>query len=215
MKKIPVSRILDFLVVYVPLGQALGRWGNFFNQEAFGNNTTLPWGMYSESANGASSGTFEYLTYILQKDPTLKIVPGNPVHPTFLYEFIANLLIFVVLLRIRKSSKTPFTTTLWYLLLYGFVRFFVEGIRTDPLLIGDTSIRVSQLLSALMVAGSILALVALNRRRQRQELAAALAEDAAPLPPTNENTGESADFVEIADQKSEQNPSDDDSTNKD
>ncbi|HAL74641.1 MAG TPA: prolipoprotein diacylglyceryl transferase, partial [Clostridiales bacterium] len=47
IKKIKISALLDFLAVYVPLGQAIGRWGNFFNQEAFGNNTTLPWGMYS------------------------------------------------------------------------------------------------------------------------------------------------------------------------
>ena len=82
-KKIRISHALDFLVVYVPLGQAIGRWGNFFNQEAFGTNTTLPWGMISE-------GTTRYLQGL--GDVTLD--PNMPVHPTFLYEFIGNLIIF-------------------------------------------------------------------------------------------------------------------------
>lgn len=200
LKKIKVSRLLDFLVVYVPLGQAIGRWGNFFNQEAFGNNTTLPWGMISKSASGTSAGTFEYLSWLLKQDRNLDLVAANPVHPTFLYEFIANIIIFIVLYRLRKTSKTPFKTTLWYLMLYGFVRFFVEGIRTDPLMLGSTSIRISQWLSALMVIASAIVLILLSRRRQRRELAAALAGEEFILPAADEELVDFSAFVEIGDE---------------
>jgi phosphatidylglycerol---prolipoprotein diacylglyceryl transferase len=182
IKKIKVSKLLDFLAVYVPLGQAIGRWGNFFNQEAFGTNTTLPWGMYS-------NGTEAFLKTVSHTNP------ANPVHPTFLYEFIANMIIFVILLRIRKRAKFPFSVTLWYLAMYGFVRFFVEGIRTDPLMIAGTNLRISQLLSAAMVVVSLILLVVLNRRKQRKELAAALAGET-PAEPSAEDAGEST-FVEI------------------
>jgi phosphatidylglycerol:prolipoprotein diacylglycerol transferase len=167
IRKIAIANLLDFLVVYVPLGQAIGRWGNFFNQEAFGTNTSLPWGMYS-------NGTEAYLrsvTGIPGLDPTM------PVHPTFFYEFLANMLIFVWLLRVRKNRKYTFQVMLWYLLLYGLVRYFVEGIRTDPLMIGETSIRMSQVVSALMVLVSIPVMFILRQRRQRLDLAAALAGD--------------------------------------
>ncbi len=193
VKKIKLATLLDFLAVYVPLGQAIGRWGNFFNQEAFGNNTSLPWGMISNQTS-----------YYLQNVTAIAgLDPAQPVHPTFFYEFIANLVIFFVLLRYRKKSKTPYATLLVYLLLYGFVRYFVEGIRTDPLFIPGTGIRASQLLSALMVIGSALALIVLSRRRQRQALLAALAGDDYEL---NEDEvaaaadqEETADFVALSD----------------
>lgn len=176
IKKIKVSKLLDFLAVYVPLGQAIGRWGNFFNQEAFGNNTHLPWGMYSNQT--------EY--YLSQVRGIPNLDPTQPVHPTFLYEFIANMLIFAWLLRVRKRSQYPFQTMLWYLLLYGFVRYFVESIRTDPLIIPGTEIRISMLLSALMVIISIILLNVLRKRKQRQDLAKAL---------ETETAGEPSDFA--------------------
>jgi phosphatidylglycerol---prolipoprotein diacylglyceryl transferase len=192
IKKIKISILIDFLAVYVPLGQAIGRWGNFFNQEAFGTNTRLPWGMYS-------NGTEAFLKTVSGTDPT------SPVHPTFLYEFIANILIFLILLRVRKHKKFPFQVMFWYLLLYGIVRFFVEGIRTDPLYIPGTELRISQVLSALMVIVSIIMLIVLNRHRQRLELAALLAGET-PAVPDEEITDneDEAVFIEIADQEAEQ-----------
>ncbi len=153
IKKIRFSRMTDFLVVYVPLGQAIGRWGNFFNQEAFGTNTTLPWGMYSEQTNA----------YLSRLNLT-GLDPEKPVHPTFLYEFIGNLIIFYILSRVHKEAKKPFEVTVWYFLLYGLLRFFVEGIRTDALFIGDTSLRISQVLSALMVIGALVVLMLFYRK---------------------------------------------------
>lgn len=151
IRKIPFSRMADLLVVYLPLAQGIGRWGNFFNQEAFGSNTTLPWGMISE-------GTTEYLAKIGGFDPSA------PVHPTFLYEFVANMLIFILLYFVREKSRRPYEATAVYFAAYGFVRFFTESIRTDSLYIGDTSIRVSMVLSACMCVTAVAVLVWIRTR---------------------------------------------------
>ncbi|MHB1453170.1 MAG: prolipoprotein diacylglyceryl transferase [Saccharofermentanales bacterium] len=151
IRHIRVHRIMDLMVVYVPLGQAMGRWGNFFNQEAFGTNTDLPWGMIS-------NGTSDYLSRTGTGDPAI------PVHPTFLYEFIANMIIFVILIFVRKKSKRPFITTATYLMLYALVRFFVESIRTDSLYIGNTTIRVSMALSAVIFVGMLIAIIIIKSR---------------------------------------------------
>lgn len=161
-KKIALADFLDFIVVYVPLSQGIGRWGNFFNQEAFGTNTTMPWGMISES-------TTNYLMNFPGVDPY------KPVHPTFLYEFIANLLIFAWLVHIRRHRKYAFQVTLAYLFSYGLVRFFVESIRTDALMFPGTSIRVSMILSAAMVVVSALLMVILGRRAKHAQLSTLLA----------------------------------------
>jgi len=150
-RRVPLARMIDLLVVYLPLGQAIGRWGNFFNQEAFGSNTSLPWGMISE-------GTTKYLAAVGGFDPSM------PVHPTFLYEFIANMLIFVLLCIVRAKSKRPYETISVYLIAYGFVRFFVESVRTDSLYIGNTGIRISMVLSGMMVIGGMIALILIRRK---------------------------------------------------
>lgn len=167
IKKISFPRVAHFFIPYVPLGQAIGRWGNFFNQEAFGTNTTLPWGMYS-------NGTRNYLLAL--NDPSLD--PNMPVHPTFFYEFLGNMIIFFFLLRVRKRTKDGFEPLAWYLILYGTLRFFVERIRTDSLYIGDSGIRVSAALSAVMVVAGIAYLIYINsgskRSQRRVEMAAML-----------------------------------------
>lgn len=138
-KKLKPATVFDFFIVYVPLGQAIGRWGNFFNQEAFGTNTTLPWGMISSETS----------SYISAYSPSLN--PDLPVHPTFLYESLATILIFVILLIARKRSRLPLGTVSMYFILYGIARFFIEGLRTDSLYIGNTGLRSSQVLSAILV----------------------------------------------------------------
>ena len=167
-KRIRLSKILDYLAPYLPLGHAIGRWGNFFNQEAFGVNTDLPWGMIS-------NGTSAYLNRINPNpgNPLPGLDPSLPVHPTFLYEFLANILIFVILLFVRRRSKQPMTTLASYFLLYGVVRFFVEGIRTDALFTGG-GIRISQALSAAMVIFGVVVLVinAVRNNSRRKALAA-------------------------------------------
>jgi prolipoprotein diacylglyceryl transferase len=110
----------------VILGQAIGRWGNFINQEAYGTPTDLPWGI---------------------------MVDGVKVHPTFLYESLWNFSVFAVLLWYRKRKKAEGNVFLLYLVLYSVGRFFVEGLRTDSLMLGN--IRMAQLVSALAVAAGL------------------------------------------------------------
>lgn len=200
LKKLNTSNVLDFLIVYIPLGQAIGRWGNFFNQEAFGTNTNLPWGMISEAT-----------TYYLQvNNPTLD--PNAPVHPTFLYESIATLIIFMVLLSVRKRSRQPYSTVAMYFILYGIARFFIEGLRTDSLYIGDTGLRSSQVLSAVLVVAGF-AIIAVVRYLGLKRQPASPAADAAPAEksadaksgaePVEESADAAAEATEMSEAKSE------------
>jgi phosphatidylglycerol:prolipoprotein diacylglycerol transferase len=173
IKRVKLHRILDYLAVLIPLGQGIGRWGNFFNQEAFGTNTSMPWGMISE-------GTRQGLA-ALNPDPANPLPglnPNLPVHPTFFYEFAANMIIFAVLLLVHKRQKRPWTTVLTYFFLYGIVRFFVEGIRTDSLMFNafGSTFRISQVLSAVMVVGAVIVFVIIRgRAKKRHQLIAELA----------------------------------------
>ena len=139
VKKQKVLKILDFLIGYIALGQAVGRWGNFFNQEAFGGPTTLPWGMTGDkiAAFVRSQGW----------------AAGTLVHPTFLYESLWCFVVFAVIMLYRRSKlkKVDGECLALYMILYGAERMLVEGLRTDSLYIGNTGIRVSQLLSAILV----------------------------------------------------------------
>ena len=167
LRKIPYRELADYCVVYLPLGQAIGRWGNFFNQEAFGTTTTLPWGMTSSTVQ----------QYLSSNCPNL--VSTMPVHPTFLYESIADLIIFFILLYIRKNSKIRFETSCAYFALYGTARFFIEGLRTDSLYIGHTTMRISQVLSLVFVVASLLyiAYARYNRLEKRSFPAKLYAEE--------------------------------------
>lgn len=122
IKKIRISDMLDYIVPFLPLGQAIGRWGNFTNGEAHGTITNSIFRM----------GIVENGNYI-------------EVHPTFLYESICNLILFILLFKLRNKRKYEGELTYIYLAIYGLVRAIIEGIRTDSLMIGNY--RVSQLIS--------------------------------------------------------------------
>ena len=145
VEKINILNLLDLCSMSFLIGQGIGRWGNFANQEAFGINTDLPWGMYSEK-------TRAYLQELVLSGTTLKVTPTEPVHPTFLYESIWCLLGAALLyLYYRKFRKFSGQLFLLYGVWYGVERAFVEALRTDSLYIGDTGIRTSQLLSVVIV----------------------------------------------------------------
>ena len=152
IRKIPYSTCADYCIVYIPLGQAIGRWGNFFNQEAFGTTTSLPWGMKSADTASYLSANCPYLD------------SSMPVHPTFLYESIVDLALFFILYNVRKKSKYSYETLSVYMIVYGVFRFLIEGLRTDSLYIGNTGIRTSQLLSLILVVFGLL-LIAFMRYR--------------------------------------------------
>lgn len=155
-KKIDVSRLFDFGVVYIPLGQAIGRWGNFINQEAFGTNTALPWGMTGDEIR-------KQLAIMQMKG--MNVNPDLPVHPTFLYESLWNLGVFLILLWRRKNKKVDWEVLFLYMILYGAGRFWIEGLRTDSLMFG--SFRVSQMLSFILAA--VFAVLLFYRRKKASE----------------------------------------------
>lgn len=139
VKKIAPYDMLDCCCVGLILGQAVGRWGNFVNGEAYGTVTTLPWRMSIEEAGR-----------ILE------------VHPTFLYESLWNLIGFALLLFLFHRKRTFPGKVFWtYLLWYGAGRFFIEGLRTDSLYVGD--FRISQIVAVLSVILSVIMLIRLKK----------------------------------------------------
>lgn len=157
VRKLNYWNLLDMATISLLIGQGIGRWGNFTNQEAFGVNTDLPWGMWSEKiADDIIRSQAEYAEKGFSVDPTL------PVHPTFLYESVWCLLgVLVLYIICRKARKFSGQIALCYGVWYGLERTFVEGLRTDSLYIGDTTIRVSQALSAALVIVCAVLLVVL------------------------------------------------------
>ena len=144
-RKLKVPAVLDIASLGFLIGQGIGRWGNFINQEAFGSATDLPWGM--------------------QSDATLLVVPDSPVHPCFFYESVLCLTGFFVLQYFnRKLRRYDGQTFLLYSAYYGVCRFFIEGLRTDSLYIPGTTFRVSQVLAAALAVAGIALLVVFRHR---------------------------------------------------
>lgn len=144
LRKLKVTAVLDIAALGFLIGQCVGRWGNFINQEAFGSATELPWGMHSEN--------------------TAAVVDGN-VHPCFLYESLLCLLGFVLLhFFTRRFRRYDGQTFLLYIVWYGACRFFIEGLRTDSLIIPGTGLRVSQVIAAACVVAGIILLVLFRHR---------------------------------------------------
>ncbi len=147
VRKFSVLDTFDLAAVGFLIGQGVGRWGNFTNQEAFGTNTDLPWGMISDKIS-------EYIIrnqdFFAEKGYAMD--PYTAVHPTFLYESIWCIIGAVVLyFMFDRFRKFKGQVILSYGVWYGLGRVVIEGFRTDSLYIGDTTIRVSQALSAVLV----------------------------------------------------------------
>lgn len=149
-KQLPVLTYMDIMAPSVPLGQAIGRWGNFFNQEAFGIPTDLPWKLYIEPYHRPPHlATYEYF------------------HPTFLYESLWNLLVFAILyfLLRRRLQRTPGALVLCYVGLYSIGRFLVEGLRIDSLMLGP--FRAAQVVSLGLIVVSLVGLMRLRVNQTR------------------------------------------------
>ena len=147
-KKEPLL-VLDTLVPYLILGQAIGRWGNFFNKEAHGAVTTL-----------------EHLKKLCLPNFIIKgmYIEGNYYIPTFLYESIWCIIGFIILLIIRKKDKynNPGILLFTYFIWYGVGRFLIEGLRTDSLYF--LSFRVSQLVSIALIIIGIIGLIKIKKK---------------------------------------------------
>lgn len=143
-KKIKPLRLFDFAAPYFAISQALGRWGNFVNQEAFGVNTDLPWGMTGDRIRQYLQEQQNFLT-----SQGIIVDSNLPVHPTFLYESLWNFGAFFLLLWLRKHKKVDGEVFFGYMFLYGLARSWIEGLRTDSLMLGN--FRISQLLAIMFV----------------------------------------------------------------
>ena len=138
VKKIPVGKLFDAASFGLFIGQALGRWGNFVNREAFGTETAMPWRM-----------GLKWDSHTIY------------VHPTFLYESLWNIVGFVLLHIFSKRVGRKYNGQyfLFYVAWYGFGRYMIEGLRTDSLYIGSSDVRVSQLLAALSFSVAVVLLI--------------------------------------------------------
>ena len=168
--KVPVLPMFDLAAMGFLIGQGCGRWGNFFNQEAFGCNTTLPWGMYSEATRSYLMGA------VVTAPKGVTIDPNLPVHPTFLYESIWCFVGLFLLVKYIKKRKFAGDIALRYLIWYGAGRFWIEALRTDSLmLVPSIGLRVSQVVAAVAVVGGIIAEVILTKRAKGKPLMVTLA----------------------------------------
>lgn len=131
IKKIDILNVLDYVIPFVALAQAIGRWGNFFNVEAYGYETDI----FLRMGIFTSDGYIE-------------------VHPTFLYESICTILIFFILRKLQKNRKFKGEIFLLYCILYSGIRFFIEGLRIDSLMFYN--FRISQILSIIIFLISII-----------------------------------------------------------
>ncbi|MBQ6538819.1 MAG: prolipoprotein diacylglyceryl transferase [Bacilli bacterium] len=142
-RKINLTKMIDILVVGIIIGQAIGRWGNFFNGEAFGPATTLA---YLQSIHIPK--------FIIDG----MLIDGVYHIPTFLYESTWCLLGFISMLILRSFKKLPLgALTSFYLIWYGIARFFIEGLRTDSLML--FSLKVAQLVSIIFIIAGIIILI--------------------------------------------------------
>jgi phosphatidylglycerol:prolipoprotein diacylglycerol transferase len=151
-QKLSFPMWLDIAAPGLALGQAIGRWGNFFNQELYGYPTTVPWGIPIDQR-------FRLPQYA-------NLPESTRFHPTFLYESIWNLVVFLILMYVaRRFGERLLTGDLFllYCVLYPLGRFFIEFQRPDAWMMGPLA--AAQVISILIMAAAILIMVYRHRRR--------------------------------------------------
>lgn len=150
-RKVSVGLLMDTACVGLVMGQAIGRWGNFFNREAFGTYTDnlftmrIPWN--TAVAHMSAESAQKMLPYV--SDSMIQV------HPTFLYESVWNVVLFLILWNYTSHKKFDGEVMCFYLAGYGLGRVWIEGLRTDQLLLWNTGIPVSQVLAGVMVVVSL------------------------------------------------------------
>lgn len=149
---LPVLAFADACMPSVILGQAIGRWGNFFNQEAHGGVVSA-----------------EFMSHFPAFIREQMFIQGNYYHPTFLYESAWNLLVFIFLMwMLYRFKQFDGQVMFSYMILYSLGRYFIEGLRTDSLMLGD--FRVAQLISLLLIVAGIILYIYTWRRNKGEPL---------------------------------------------
>jgi phosphatidylglycerol:prolipoprotein diacylglycerol transferase len=180
IKKYPFWLLADTGCIGLVTGQILGRWGNFFNREAFGKYTDGLFAMqldlkdvsydfrapisYLQTKFAGKTAAYERIMEIREKMVNVDGTQYIQVHPTFLYESIWNICLLIFLILFTKHKKFDGEVMLLYLAGYGLGRTWMEGLRTDQLFLWNSPIAVSQLLSALIFIASIIMIVYKRRR---------------------------------------------------
>ncbi len=150
-KGLPVATVVTASAPAIAAAQAVGRWGNWFNQELFGKPTNLPWALRVSDAKAAAAG----------------YAPGTTFHPTFLYESLWCIVLCVVLIAIdRRGELRPGRLFFLYAAGYTAMRFFIEGLRIDPAHAAG-GLRLNQWVSIVVFAVSVTAFVVLVRADRR------------------------------------------------
>lgn len=174
VKKISMLQFSDMLVKGLLIGQILGRWGNFFNREAFGGYTDGLFAMQIPTDYFLNQGRLSEIIEAGLYDKAVFLQSGNDiasyiqVHPTFLYEGLWNLGVLLVILWFTKRKTFDGQLLALYAAGYGIGRFWIEGLRTDSLMIGTTGIRVSQLLAAVIAVAGITVLIYQRIKRNKR-----------------------------------------------
>ncbi len=165
-KKIRFGTLADTAVLGLLLGQIMGRWGNFFNREAFGGYSD---GLFAMQLPVSAVRRVDITTELAEHIVNVGGIDYIQVHPTFLYESVWNLGVLIFLLFMRHHKKFEGQQFCLYMIGYGIGRFWIEGLRTDPLLIHGTQIPVSQALSlCLAILGAVIILVRCLGVRKRE-----------------------------------------------
>lgn len=148
-------RMLDTACPGLALGQVIGRWGNFFNREAFGDYTD---GLFAMQLPVSAVRSGEITEKMWEHMEVIDGIQFIQVHPTFLYEGLWNLGVIIFLYIYRDRKKFTGELVLWYLVLYGIGRFWIEALRTDQLLIPGIGFPISQLLGAVLAVSGLIAI---------------------------------------------------------
>ncbi len=156
-KKVDLPSMFDLGALGMLIGQAIGRWGNFFNVEAYGTATNLPWRMRIYDVYTASMAE---------------------VHPTFLYESLWNALTFVILFAYNKHKKFKGEIFLMYIASYGLGRAWIEALRVDSLPY-NASYRTSQIVAIITFVVSVVAIIAIRAKKKREPIVEEVAEESA------------------------------------
>ena len=165
-KKLDFGLVADTAAPALIFGQCLGRWGNFFNREAFGGYTDNLLAMQLPvSAVRRNEITAELWEHAVEIEGITYI----QVHPTFLYESLWNFVLMISLLIYWKHRKFNGEVFLLYLLIYGFGRFWIESLRTDQLILPILEVPVSMVVAALMVVGSAIWIILGRKKSQKAE----------------------------------------------
>lgn len=167
IKKVSAPLLFDAAGPGLVLGQAIGRWGNFFNREAFGEYTDNLFAMRIPADAVRKSDVTELMREHME---TIDVVDFIQVHPTYLYESLWCLMVLVIMLVFTKYKKFDGEIFLIYLLGYGAGRFWIEGLRTDQLLLPGIGLPVSQVLAAVLVIGSLITIITVRLRLKKNNV---------------------------------------------